>query len=125
MTDQPNDLPMCDDDIFANGVGLCVLDARSHAAETWVKSVAEKSGQRVDWHYSGGWANVLVLGDHAVALATARELSSTLDGRVMSFSEDGRALYRAGEPGGRPAFYSRTGPTVLADDEVAAALAVS
>ena len=90
--------PPCASDIFKDGVGLCVLDARSHAAESWVQAVAAKSGQRVDWHYSGGRANVLVLGDHGAALAAARELAPTLDGRVLRFSEDQRALYRDGDP---------------------------
>lgn len=80
-----------------NGVGLCVLDASMRAAEAWAQKVAARSGQRVDWHYSGGRANVLVLGDHAVALMAARELAPELDGTVLRFSEDQRSLYRAGD----------------------------
>lgn len=57
-----------------------------------------RSGQRVDWHYSGGRANVLVLGDHAVALKVACQLEGRLDGRVLRFSDDQRSLYRAGDP---------------------------
>jgi hypothetical protein len=90
--------PPCNHEIFTSGVGLCVIDARMHAAEAWVQSVAALSGQRVDWHYSGGRGNVLVLGDHAKALAAVHELASTLDGRLLSISEDGRALYRDGDP---------------------------
>ena len=90
--------PPCDPEIFKTGIGLCVIDARSHAAEAWVQAVAAKSGQRVDWHYSGGRASVLVLGDHARAVAAVRELAPTLDGTLLSISTDGRALYRAGEP---------------------------
>ena len=88
----------CDDEVFRNGVGLCVLDAGSAAAEEWVRKVAKASGQRVDWHYSGGRANVLVIGDHAAALASARELAPQLNGRVLRFSEDQHALYREGDP---------------------------
>jgi hypothetical protein len=90
--------PPCAKDIFDKGVGLCILDARSAAAEAWVQKVAKLSGQRVDWHYSGGRANVLVLGDHAAALAGDREIAPQLDGSVLRFSEDKAALYRAGDP---------------------------
>jgi hypothetical protein len=90
--------PPCDREVFDKGVGLCVIDARMHAAETWVQSVAALSGQRCDWHYSGGRANVLVLGDHGKALDAVRDLASTLDGTLLSVSADGRALYRAGDP---------------------------
>ena len=90
--------PPCDHEIFTSGVGLCVIDARMHAAEKWVQSVAALSGQRVDWHYSGGRANVLVLGDHGKALDAVKELAPTLDGTILRISEDQRALYREGDP---------------------------
>ena len=89
--------PPCDREVFDKGVGLCVIDARMHAAEAWVQSVATRSGQRVDWHYSGGRANVLVLGDHGKALDAVHALADTLDGTLLSVSADGRALYRAGD----------------------------
>lgn len=90
--------PPCDAEVFKDGIGLCVIDARMHAAEAWVRKIAERSGQRVDWHYSGGRGNVLVLGDHARALQVARDLVPELDGRVLRFSEDQVSLYRAGDP---------------------------
>lgn len=90
--------PPCDREVFKSGVGLCVIDARMHAAEAWVQAIAVRSGQRVDWHYSGGRANVLVLGDHGKALDAVKELAPTLDGTVLHLSEDQRSLYRAGDP---------------------------
>ena len=62
-TDGPDPAP-CDDKIFKNG--KCVLITHSipsNAMEGWVKKVAEKSGQPVDWHFCGGRARVLALGD--------------------------------------------------------------
>ncbi len=47
----------CDKKVFSKGFGIAALAARSQAAETWVKEVAKESGQRVDWHYSGGRAS--------------------------------------------------------------------
>lgn len=67
-----SDLPPCAPDIFKNGHSICTIDGCSHRVEEWVKAVAKESGQRVDWHYSGGIANVLYLGDYAaVAKAVA------------------------------------------------------
>lgn len=55
----------CDKELFDHGHSVAVLDACRYRAERFVQAVAEKSGQRVDWHYSGGRANVLYIGDHA------------------------------------------------------------
>jgi hypothetical protein len=92
--------PPCDPEIFKSGKSLCVLDAGSHAAEAWVQKVAAKSGQRVDWHYSGGRANVLMLGDHSKAVAAVHELAGELDGRILRIADDDNehGLYRAGDP---------------------------
>lgn len=87
----------CDAEVFSKGVSLAALDARSGPAEAWVHEVAQRSGQRVDWHYSDGVAHVLVLGDHAKALATAKAMEPHLDVRVMRWFEPADAgCYRAG-----------------------------
>lgn len=89
----------CDAEVFKNGRSLAALDARSGPAEQWVRAVAEHSGQRVDWHYSGGRAHVLVLGDHAKALGVAKAMPKTADVHVLRWfeeEEEGVGLYRAG-----------------------------
>jgi hypothetical protein len=48
----------CNAGVFAKGSSVAIVDACSHCAEVWAQSVAKESGQRVDWHYSGGIANV-------------------------------------------------------------------
>jgi hypothetical protein len=53
----------CNQNVFKNGHSIATLDACMHRAETFVQAVAKESGQPVDWHYSGGIANVLYLGD--------------------------------------------------------------
>jgi hypothetical protein len=59
--------------------------------------VAKKSGQRVDWHYSGGRAHVLVLGDHAKALEVAKEMASDPEVHILRwFEHEGEGLYRDG-----------------------------
>lgn len=93
----------CDSEVFAKGAPLLLADtgAVGGAAmfEKWVQRVAEVSGQRVDWHYSGGVAQVLVLGDHAKATEAARGLGPELPGqvRIMRWcSADSNGIYRAG-----------------------------
>jgi len=88
----------CDKDIFKNGLGVCALDARPEAAEEWVQAVAKKSGQKVDWHYSGGRANVLYLGDYDKVREAVEELENKLNGRILSiFPRESRGLYRMGD----------------------------
>jgi hypothetical protein len=94
-TDGP-DPPPCDPDIFKHGVGVCVLDGPSNAVERWVKLVAKTAKARVDWHYSGGRANVLHLGDKKSrqrVLDAIKELEPKLKGRILSVN--GPTLYRA------------------------------
>ncbi|MCR4322642.1 MAG: hypothetical protein NUV61_00965 [Candidatus Azambacteria bacterium] len=95
-TDGPTP-PPCNRDIFEKGRGVCVVDGSSNAVERWVQSIAKKANTRVDWHYSGGRANVLHLGDdasHQRVLNAIHELKSELKGRILSV--DGPTLYRNG-----------------------------
>ena len=61
-TNQPP--PDCDPEIFTSGTPLmlCVTQSAS-SFEGWIKDIAAKSGQRVDWHYVAGRARVLYIGD--------------------------------------------------------------
>lgn len=62
-TDGPTP-PPCDPKIFTEGVQVFVTDTiPSNAMEGWVRQVAEKSEQPVDWHFAYGRAEVLALGD--------------------------------------------------------------
>lgn len=90
----------CDREVFKNGIGLMAIDGATDDVEPWVQKVAVASGQRVDWHYSGGVANVLVLGDHAKATEAARSLLPEMTGymRVLRWFSGGQSLYRAGDP---------------------------
>ena len=61
-TDGPDPQP-CDPEIYEKGVHIFTTDTiPSNAMEGWVRQVAERSGQRVDWHFYGGRAVVLALG---------------------------------------------------------------
>lgn len=95
-TDGPTPAP-CKRDIFEKGRGVCVIDGSSNAVERWVQSVAKKANAQVDWHYSGGRANVLHLGDDASrqrVLNVIHELEGELNGTILNV--DGPALYRNG-----------------------------
>lgn len=98
-TDEPTP-PPCNQDVFRHGKPVAALDGRSNAVERWVQAVAKKANAQVDWHYSGGIAQVLHLGDEASRMrveAAITELAPTLDGRIMRRYEVGAAgLYREG-----------------------------
>ena len=90
----------CDQEIFKEGQPVASLDARSKDAEEWVCAVAKKANARVDWHYSGGIAQVLHLGDdesRARVEVAIDELLHKLNGRIMRrFLKEEQGLYRAG-----------------------------
>ncbi len=126
-TDGPNPTP-CNPDIFNKGQGVCVVDGSSNAVERWVQSVAKKANAQVDWHYSGGRANVLHLGDddsRQLVLNAIDELEGDLDGSILSVG--GPALYRKGvedEDAPRAVLREVDGQLVLDDPEAVAIIRV-
>ncbi len=62
-TDGPTPAP-CDPEIYKSGEVVFVTNTiPSNAMEQWVRAVAKESGQPVDWHFVGGRAVVLALGN--------------------------------------------------------------
>lgn len=67
--------PPCSQDIYQNGTPVFRTDTiHSFDLEPWVQKVAALSGQPVDWHFAGGRAIVLALGDLEKVRAALREL---------------------------------------------------
>jgi hypothetical protein len=69
----------CDADVFKHGHAIALLDACMHRAEVFRLAVVQESGQSVDWHYSGGRANMLYLGDFAKVDAAVSKLAPMLE----------------------------------------------
>jgi len=76
-----------------------LIEGSSNAVEKWVRAVAKKAKAKVDWHYSGGVAQVLYLGnadDRARIEKAITALTPTLKGTILQRlapSDPGR--YRA------------------------------
>ncbi len=86
-------LPPCEQEIYSNGKIVCVVDGRSNAVERWVKAVAQESNARVDWHYCGGRAHVLHLGNEQSrerVMAAIENLKDLLDGQILSIGSSAR-----------------------------------
>lgn len=59
-----SELAKCKPEIYAKGHMVFMTHAiPARQIEAWVQKVAATSGQPVDWHYAGGRACVLALGD--------------------------------------------------------------
>jgi hypothetical protein len=91
----------CNQEVFENGKPLLLVDTGEVGGaavfELWVQGVARDSGQPVDWHYSGGIAQVLALGDWNKAQDAARCAVMPTGMRVMRWCEsDADGAYRAG-----------------------------
>lgn len=103
-----SDLPPCDREIFENGTALLWADTWTRAGwgdddadplppraagfEAWIVKIREVSGGRIDWHYSGGRAQVLYLGDVAPIFAAIEAHPCPAE---MRFFEEGQELLRA------------------------------
>lgn len=91
----------CDREIFKNGQPLLLADTGmpggAQKFEQWVQSVANASGQRVDWHYSGGIAQVLFIGDRDAIVTAVKEIELPDGCCIMRWEfEDSPGLYRKG-----------------------------
>lgn len=54
----------CDSRVFADGKIIALLGSvHSEVMEAWCRRIAQESGQKVDWSFSGGRAVVKALGD--------------------------------------------------------------
>lgn len=79
-------LPRCNRGVFEHGIVVFVTHSiRPADIEIWVREIAATSGQRVDWHYSGGRAHIKALGDIGRVKAAIRELMPEHD---ASFCRD-------------------------------------
>lgn len=99
-TDGPTP-PPCNQDIFVHGTPIASVTGSSNAVEDWVRRVADKSDTQLDWHYSGGIAQVLHLGDDESfgwALDAMEVVETGPNVRIMhKFESPGqKGLYRAG-----------------------------
>lgn len=98
------DLNKCDSEVYNNGMVVFFTNTiRSVRMEEWVQAIAKDSGQRVDWHWCGGRAVVLALGDlHKVRKAIIRHknmhdlfLKEAIN-ELYLFDEDYLRRYAAG-----------------------------
>lgn len=90
-TDDP---PSCNQEIFNKGECVFITHTiPSNELEKWVKKIAEKSGQPVDWHYCGGRARILALGDISKVSCSMKELMPEHDA-LMKKETDQILQYR-------------------------------
>ena len=74
-TKEPAQPAPCATDIYEKGECVMITHSiRSFNLEPWVQKVAALSGQPVDWHFSGGRAVILALGDLKKVHAAIQEL---------------------------------------------------
>ena len=76
MAEPVNDIPQdCSDDIYKNGEYLgIIINYPSPHIEAFVRYAAQLSGQRIDWHYAGGRAVILYIGDRDKVIDGFRQL---------------------------------------------------
>jgi hypothetical protein len=93
--------PPCDGEIFMAGIPVAIItESNPKAIEEWVLKIRRCTHVRVDWHQSGGRAQVLMIGDAAAharvqsAMANIGGLSGTI--HLVPYGASG--LHRAGQP---------------------------
>lgn len=80
----------CAPDIFANGVPVAVIaDRKADAIEEIVLLASATIGIRADWHYVGGRARVLALGDDVERARLRAFLRPFCGGWFVIVEEDG------------------------------------
>lgn len=71
-----NQPPPCNPKVFQDGKPVMLVDTNCGAAsfEAWVQQLQAEASAPTDWHYSGGIAQVLTLGDPGTVELAARRL---------------------------------------------------
>lgn len=93
--------PPCDSEIFRAGILVAIItESNPKAIEEWILEIRRCTHVRVDWHQSGGRAQVLMIGD-ATAHARVQSAMANIGGMVgtvhlVAYGAPG--LYRAGQP---------------------------
>lgn len=87
----------CDREVFRDGKGVCIFHAPANVAEPWVSKVRELSEQRVDWHYSGGYCNVLYIGDYDRVRSAVESMSREGLEAFRVLPPESHGLYRQGD----------------------------
>jgi hypothetical protein len=91
----------CNREIFTKGKPVAIVWSETEKdTEKWVKNIGKKARARVDWHVSGGYDQILHLGDSESRKrveAAINELTPTFNGRIIKRLKEGESgLYRAG-----------------------------
>lgn len=90
--------PPCDPKIFMEGAPICTFSASPRDIEDWIEKVRRESGQQVDWHFSGGYAQVLFIGKYRKVKAAIEKLRPELKDaeQFVLLPKDARGRYRRG-----------------------------
>lgn len=74
--------PPCDSEILRIGVPVAIIvDGNSRTTNAWILKIRQCTHVHVDWHYSGGRAQVLMIGD-AAAHARVQSAMANIGGMV-------------------------------------------
>lgn len=68
-----------DREMVNSATSICYFHASSEIVESFVKKVSKKSGQKVDWGYSCGIADVFFIGSYNKVLAAILKFKPELD----------------------------------------------
>jgi len=94
--------PKCKKHIFLKGKSFLIastFECGSEKFEEWVQKVdaALPGHTEVDWHYSGGRANMLYVGNRDAVAKAVQELISECPADIMGYASDtGLEPFRAG-----------------------------
>lgn len=103
-TDGPTP-PPCAPDVYKKGTLVFVTHTiPSCSMEEWVKQVASRSGQKVDWHFMGGRACIFALGDIE---AVKQAICDLIDDHDARYAKGLNELLLEGHHPPRPRWWSQ------------------
>lgn len=89
---------ICDKNIFKNGTPLCAVDTGpvggADKFEEYIVGIRHWTNAQVDWHYSGGRAQVLVLGDMTPVKEEILKTPLPPGMMILRWFEPGQGLWR-------------------------------
>jgi hypothetical protein len=90
----------CNHEVFTKGEPIALLSGATKDLEPFIKAIARAANAQVDWHFSGGIAQVLHLGDAQSRERVEKAIDELLPfagSKILVFSRHpGGGIYRAG-----------------------------
>lgn len=91
QTEQANQLPPCDPEVFSNGVSLGLFEMPKDKAESLCEALRLATGYKIDWHYFAGRVHIKALPAKQEDSELSRVKAASIEAMCRAYQAETRA----------------------------------